>query len=78
MGQKNVQIKFWSNDSPECRAIAAELTRLEFDFVEIPSAGKEDEVPRIETPYLTIRGYHYIMVYILPELPPRHELLAAS
>lgn len=72
-------IKFWSDGSAECKAIAAELKRLEFDFVEIPSTGTpEDEVPRIEMPYLTIRTYHHIRLYILPELPPACELAAVS
>ncbi len=72
-------IRLSSNGSPECNAVEAELARREWNFATIPATETvERELPEIEMLFLTLNGYHNIRLYMLPELPPKHELLAVS
>jgi hypothetical protein len=72
-------IKLSSNGSPEWGAVEAELARREWNFVTVPATETvERKLPEIEMLFLTLNGYHNIRLYMLPGLPPKHELLAAS
>ena len=72
-------IKLSSNGSPECDAVEAELARREWNFVAVPATETvERELPEIEMLFLTLNGYQNIRLYMLPDLPPKHELAVAS